>query len=239
MRYKVTVEYNGANFYGWATQDGFRTIQDTIEKTFSKCLNENIKIHASGRTDKFVHALGQVFHFDSNLEIDDYMVKNINNYFKNEIRIISLEKVDDKFHARFHVKKKTYIYKISTKPINIFEAPTALQYAKKVNIKKLKKASQLFLGTHNFLSFSTSDKDDTKRTIYEIKVFKKKQYIYIEVSGNGFLRNMVRMIVACLLNYNEDKLTLEEIKNLIDNPKKGSSISKADGCGLYLKRVEY
>ncbi len=239
MRYKAIVAYNGSCFYGWASQEGFRTVQDTIEKTLSKCLNDNIKIQASGRTDKFVHALGQVFHFDSDLEINDYLLQSINNYFKNEIQIISLNKVDDKFHARFSVKQKTYVYKISTKPKNIFDAPTSLQYAKKINLKKIRKASKLFIGKYDFLSFSTSEKQDTVRTIYEIKIYKKKQYVYIEITGNGFLRNMVRMIVACLLNFNEDKINLDQIKDLFNYPKKGSAIAKADGCGLYLKEVNY
>ncbi len=238
-RYKAIVQYNGSQFSGWATQKGFRTIQETIEKTISKCLDTDIKIHASGRTDKYVHALGQVFHFDSDVEITDWMISNINNYFKNEIKITYLEKVSNKFHARFDVKKKTYLYKISTKQKDIFEAPICLQYAQKINLNKLRKVSKKFIGEHDFLSFSTTDKENTVRNIYEIKIYKKRKYVFIEITGNGFLRNMVRMIVGTLLNFNEGKISMEEIDKLLVNPKKGSSITKAEGCGLYLKQVQY
>ena len=239
MRYKVIVEYNGSNFYGWSRQKGLKTIQETIEQTLSLCLNENIVIHASGRTDKYVHAINQVFHFDSSIEINNFMINNINNYFKDKILIKSIQKVNDKFHARFDVKVKTYMYKINIGNKNIFESDTCLQYNKKIDLKKIKKLKNIFVGEHNFLSFSTSEKENTIRNIYDIRFKKQKNYIYIFISGNGFLRNMVRMIVSCMLSYNENNITIEQIKWLLNNPKKGSSINKANGCGLYLYNVEY
>ncbi|MDE5599788.1 MAG: tRNA pseudouridine(38-40) synthase TruA, partial [Ureaplasma sp.] len=98
---------------------------------------------------------------------------------------------------------------------------------------------KMFLGKHDFLSFSTSEVEDTIREVNSIKIFKKKNIIEIYINGNGFLRSMVRMLVAAMMNYSQDKISLEKIKWLLDNPKKGASIEKAKACGLYLERVYY
>jgi tRNA pseudouridine38-40 synthase len=103
----------------------------------------------------------------------------------------------------------------------------------------IKKASKLLLGTHNFKSFSITDVEDTVRTISKFNITKQKDYINIEITGNGFLRGMVRMIVGALLDINENKKTLNDISDLLNNPKKGSSITKARAAGLYLKKVYY
>lgn len=98
---------------------------------------------------------------------------------------------------------------------------------------------KLFIGENNFLSFSTTEVENTIRKIESFTVSKKSNYVFFKIQGNGFLRNMVRMIIACILNYNEGNISHQEIINLLSNPKKGSSIDKVPGCGLYLYKTIY
>jgi tRNA pseudouridine38-40 synthase len=154
-----------------------------------------------------------------------------------DIKIKSLKKVGNDFHARFSAKAKEYIYKIYNKNDNPFFKDYYLVYDKPINLTKIKAASKLFIGKHNFLSFSISDIEDTARNIEYIKINKVGNEIVIKIKGNGFLRGMVRMIVGALIDVNENRKTNEDIKKLLNNPKKGSSITKVRASGLYLNKV--
>jgi len=147
--------------------------------------------------------------------------------------------VDEKFSARFNAKDKTYLYVLNTKKFNVFKHNYCYFYSQKIHLYKLRKASKILLGKHNFLSFSTSELDDTIRTINFIKIKKYHDQYLIFINGNGFLRNMVRMIVGCLLDVNENKKSINDLILLLNNPKKGSAITKLNGCGLYLYKVNY
>jgi tRNA pseudouridine38-40 synthase len=146
--------------------------------------------------------------------------------------------VNDKFHARFSAKYKTYIYLISSID-EIFKRNYQFFYEHKINIIKIKKAMKLFIGNHDFKSFSTSVLDNSIRTISKFNIKKRKHMYVFSITGNGFLRNMVRMILGSLLDINENKKNINDITKLLSNPKKGSSIAKVPGCGLYLKEVKY
>lgn len=239
--YKCTLSYDGSLFSGWAIQNNVKTIQETIQNELSILFNQKINIFASGRTDKYVHALNQVFSFKAKLNLDPQIIQNVinNKLNKNGILIHSVEIMDQNFHARFSTKSKTYKYVINRKGFSLFERNYIYQYDKKVNISKIKKIIPLFVGTHNFLSFSTSELENNVRTINFIKIKKTRKTIEIYINGDGFLRNMVRMIVATFLKFNEDNITMEEIKQLFDNPRKGGAINKLPGCGLYLEKVFY
>jgi tRNA pseudouridine38-40 synthase len=121
----------------------------------------------------------------------------------------------------------------------VFYNDYALFHNKKINIKKIKEASKLLIGRHDFLSFSISENENTVREIKTIKTIKKNNFIIISVVGTGFLRGMVRMIVGTLLDYSDGKKTINDIKKLLLNPKKGSAITKVKACGLYLNKVKY
>jgi tRNA pseudouridine38-40 synthase len=143
------------------------------------------------------------------------------------------------FHARFDAKNKTYQYIINNGKYDLFKSKYELFYPGKINLLLLKKGAKLLIGTHDFKSFSTSELNDTTRIINYIKFKKNLNRYYIIINGNGFLRNMVRMIVGALLDLNENKKTLEDFKRLLKEPKKGSAISKAKAGGLYLLKVYY
>jgi len=239
FNYLLDISYDGTNYHGFAKQPKVNTIQEVIETNLSKIFNEKITIFFSGRTDRFVHALSQIINFKAKKEFNLSLLKHsLNEMFPEDIIVNKVKKVDASFNSRFSAKNKTYLYVINTKK-DIFKRNYELFYSKPLDIKKLKIVSKEFLGTHNFLSFSTSEVEDTTRKINSIKISKKGSYCYIEINANGFLRSMVRMIVDCILRFNENKLKIEDIKVLLLKPKKGTAIGKAKGCGLYLKKVFY
>lgn len=240
--YKVKVSYDGLNYHGWAKQkdSSIRTIQQEIENILTEITNEKINIYASGRTDKYVHAIDQCFHFKTNYSLDkSILFKQMKSKQPKDIYFKSIKQVDEKFHSRFCIKYKIYMYKINIGDFDLFERNYALQYNKNININELRKVSKLFIGEKDFLSFSTSETSNNIRTIEYIKINKKDNHIFIYIKGNGFLRSMVRMIVGAMLNYIDKKISLEDIQDMFDNPKKGKSEKKVDGGGLYLYKTVY
>ncbi|MGL4617330.1 MAG: tRNA pseudouridine(38-40) synthase TruA [Mycoplasmoidaceae bacterium] len=240
MRYLVNISYDGSNYYGWSKQKKEKTIQDHLEKVLSKIFKEKILIYCSGRTDKGVHALNQYFHFDSKLLIDPIKLAFILNKFINDdLYIKKIKIVSEKFHSRYSIKNKTYLYIINTSKKNPFMCNQELQYNREINIDKLQIILNTFLGKHNFLSFSTSILKNTTRRINWIKVSKVNDKVKIKINGDGFLRYMVRMIISYSLIVLEGKKDIDSIKQLLLIPSKGSSIHKANACGLYLYNVYY
>lgn len=243
--YKVKVAYLGFLYYGWAKQiNKSPTIQEVIEQNLEDVIGEEININCSGRTDKMVNAHEQVFSFKTknNLLIPINNLVLILNKRLNElnINIIDIEEVDENFHARFSAKSKVYRYYINTnQEFDIFKANFHYQLNKQLNLKKLEQASKEFIGKHDFLSFSTSELTNTIRVINFINILKKNEIIIIEIEGNGFLKNMVRMIVASLIKYSQDNITIEEIRLLLKNPKKGAANDIAPPNGLSLFKVNY
>lgn len=243
MNYKISIRYNGTNYHGWSVQPNNITIQSTIQKVFEELFNlTNYQLNASGRTDAYVHAMDQVINLKHrNLNIEPEALMNaLNSKLPKDIRVNYVEIVNDKFHARYDAKSKTYVYLIETKKeYSVIHYNNVYQYNKPIDINKLNEIKELFIGTHNFLSFSTSELDNTIRTINSIDINEIGSIIQIKINGDGFLRSMVRMIVGCFINYVENKITKQDIINLFNNPKKGSSQLKVLGCGLYLFKVNY
>lgn len=243
MNYKLTISYNGSKYHGWAQQPNQRTIEGELLDAIAKLFNENTKINASGRTDTGVHAINQVINFNLNNNVSPIeLQKALNSKLDHDIRVINAEQASNNFHARFFAKTKTYMYIIDCHEVfnPIFES-NFYQYNKPIDLEKIIKVSQNFIGTKNFLSFSTSEFpiDRCVRTIYNIDCQYKDDFLIIKICGNGFLRSMVRMIVGCILSYNDNKISEERIVELFNNPQKGGSGFKVPGCGLYLVGVEY
>lgn len=245
MRYLVTTSYRGTNFCGWQKQTVSKlpSVEEEIERVFSKILNTDVKIYGSGRTDAGVHALGQTFHFDTSKEIDEFrFLHGVNELLSKDIRILNMKAVNNDFHARFNVTKKTYIYKVNnSKNSDPFKNDLEYHLAQKLDIEKMVESSQIFVGEHNFQNFTSKEEDDANfvRNIYEITVKSENSNIEITLTGNGFMRYMVRMIVGTLIQVGLGKITKEEVlKNLNEKQRKPSSY-KAPSCGLYLKEVFY
>ncbi|MDD7686150.1 MAG: tRNA pseudouridine(38-40) synthase TruA [Mycoplasmataceae bacterium] len=242
MNYLVDVSYDGSGYFGWAKQPNKTTIQGTIESALKAIYKNEIKIIGSGRTDAGVHALHQHFNFkESVANIPCEKLKVIlNSLLPNDIRINSIDVVDDNFHALHNIVKKTYEYVINTdENLDLFNNRFVYNYCKPINEKLTNDVVKLFIGEHNFLSFSTSILPNTVRTIYDIQVHHTNKKTWITFTGNGFLRNMVRMLVGAIIDVNENKKTLDDIVFLLNNPSKGKSNTIAPANGLYLKSAEY
>ena len=241
MNYLIDISYDGSKFHGWAKQLNTYTVQGEIEKILSKIYKQKIYIYGSGRTDTGVHAMHQFFNFhERKIHLNKLQLFNsLNGYFPKTIKVNEIFEVNKKFNARTDARSKTYIYFINTGSFDLFKDNYLLNYNKKINIKKIKDASSLFVGKHNFLSFSKSILENNIRVIKKISIWESQSIVNIEILGTGFLRNMVRMIIGSLIDINENKKEIKDIKKLLNNPLKGSSQSIVSPNGLYLKKVEY
>lgn len=242
---KFIVAYDGADYFGWQRQVSKRTIQGEIEKNLSKLLKENIEIHGSGRTDSGVHSYGQTVHFCCNLIMPlENLMMVLNRKLPKDIYIKSMEIVPDEFHARYNSLGKKYLYRIdNSKEGNPFLSRYSYNYSYDLNISKMKEACKYFIGRHDFAGFmaSGSSVKTTVREIYHIKITESKEtkQIEIEFYGNGFLYNMVRIIVGSLLDVGRGKISPDEITDIIKSKDRNRAKITAPACGLYLKEVVY
>lgn len=243
MRYKVTIAYDGRNYAGFQSQKNALAIQDVIEKALKRIFNEKIRIVMSSRTDAGVHARAQVFHFDSDTKKDLHKLKySINSLLPKDIHVLNIEEKDEKFHARYSVKKKTYEYFINIGEYDVFLDGYAYQCFYKLDIDLMKKGAEKFLGIHDFSSFNTSSLKEYPnqiRNITEFKITRKKDILKITVTSSGFLKNMVRIMVGTLIDLGRGKKTLEDIDRMLEKPDKSTRRYNADPNGLYLKKIFY
>lgn len=243
MRILGKVEYNGTSYKGWQRQSRALSVQEVIEDVLSRIFNHPIKIYGSGRTDSGVHASGQCFHFD--IEEEKYDLKllrhSTNILLPEDIKIISFDEVNPSFDARRDVKSKVYQYQLSLGEISVFEKPFIYQVKKKVDVELLKSALALFVGRHNFASF-TSKKEDEKnytRTIYSIDFEKEGDKVIITFKGEGFMKYMIRYIVGVSLAVATGKITIEKVEHLLNSDVREVTSFKAPAHGLFLVDVLY
>lgn len=245
MRYFAVVSYRGTNYCGWQKQSVSKlpSIEVSIEQVLGRILNQETKIYGSGRTDAGVHALGQTFHFDCEKELDPQkFMHSMNELLPKDIRILELKTVDENLHARFSAVSKTYIYKIrSAKTSSAFKSDLEWTLGQPLNIEKMKEAAEIFKGKHNFQNFTSKEEDEQKflRNIGDICIFSNNSEIEISLTGDGFMRYMVRMIVGNLVQVGLGKLEPSDIKSELENPVRKPSSHKAPAYGLYLKEVCY
>ncbi len=241
-RYKLIFSYCGTSFNGYAKQIDTRTIQGEIEKTLSLILNEKINLYASGRTDKGVHAINQVAHFDATKDIEllEKFRYSLNKLIDSNIYFKSIEKVDETFHSRFSAKGKIYQYVLNLKEYVPFFKDLEL-YLSDLDIEKIKEASRLFIGKHNFMDF-TSKKDDDQnfvREIFSINFENKKDRVYIYFYGDGFMRYEIRKIVGTLIEVGKGKIDESFISKHLSSTKRDIVSYQAPSKALYLKEVIY
>lgn len=242
--YKLIIQYDGGRYKGWQRLGkGENTIQGKIENVLSEMAGKKIEIIGSSRTDAGVHAFAQVANFSisANLtekEINDYL----NRYLPQDISVVEVSLVPERFHARYNTKEKTYLYKIwNEEYTNPFMRKYSMHVEKKLNIAKMKEAVQYFIGEHDFTAFSNakSKKKTTVREIYSIDIEENAGFIEIRVRGNGFLHNMVRKIVGTLLEVGLSQIKAESIPTIINSKERNQTGIIADAAGLYLEKIEF
>ena len=232
------------NSIGWQKQPSKLNIQGTIEQAIKTITGEDVDLQASGRTDAGVHALGQVANFKTNSNIPiEKMSIAINCNLKKSIRIVKAEEVEERFHSRLSCKRKTYRY-----IINNSEIPSAIyrnletHIPYKLDIEKMKQAVKYFEGEHDFKAFKASGTSSKSsiRTIYKAEVLKMpNNRIYIELTGNGFLYNMVRIIAGTLVDVGTGKIKPEDIEKIIESKDRTNAGKTLPPQGLYLVCVNY
>ena len=240
---KLTIEYDGKDFNGWQKQPNKLNIQGTREQAIKNITGEEVELNASGRTDAGVHALGQVANFKTNSQIPiEKFAIAINSRLKKYIIIINAEEVDERFHSRLTCKRKTYRYIIN----NSIEGSAIYRnlethIPQKLDINKMEKALKYFEGEHDFKAFKASgtSSKNSVRTIYKTNIYKENNRIYIELTGNGFLYNMVRIIVGTLVEVGLGKIEPEKIQEIIKSKKRENAGKTLPPNGLYLVNVEY
>lgn len=243
MRFKVTLSYNGANYCGWQTQHRNDSVQEAIELVLNVMHKHPVEIVASGRTDAKVHALGQVFHFDSDLQIHCKAVKTaLNSQLPKDIRILKVEEVHEDFHARFHAISKRYDYYLTKEMENPFVEDFMAKYYGDLNLEVMRECAKVFLGEHDFTSFTSAKIDPRKsrvKTITRFEIVEEGNVIHFILEGNSFLRYMVRMLVQTVIEAGKGKVSVEEVKYMLDGANKHLCRFKAPAQGLYLVEVKY
>lgn len=249
----LTIEYDGTYFAGWQRQPGQRTAQGMVEEALSDLLGEKITIDGTSRTDAGVHALGQRATFAGDFGIPtDRIKKALNDMLaRNEsyrgqsgpIIITEVREMPEGFHARFDSLGKKYRYIIDTKDeVNVFERNYTYHLGQKLDTGKMNEALEYIRGTHDFAAFQAAGgtpRETTVRTIYGAKVFEIGDKVIFEVSGDGFLYNMVRIMVGTLIQVGLGKIKPEEVKDILDGKDRQKAGPTAPAEGLYLVEIYY
>lgn len=240
---KLVIEYDGKEFNGWQKQPTKLNIQGTIEQAIKMITGEDVDLTASGRTDAGVHAFGQVANFKTNSSIPiDKIAIALNSNLKKSIRIISAEEVDERFHSRLTCKKKTYRYVINNSEFSsAIYRNLETHIPQKLDIEKMKEAAKYFEGEHDFKAFKSSGGSGktTIRTIYKAEIKRENERIIIELTGNGFLYNMVRIITGTLVEVGMEKIKAEQIPEIMESRDRKLAGRTLPAHGLCLIKVEY
>lgn len=243
--YKITLAYDGTNFAGYQVQPKQRTVQGTLEKALSKMAKQKVHVDGSGRTDSGVHALGQVITFDFPGNIPEQnMLMGLNSMMPLDIIIKKVEYAPASLHARFSAKGKRYMYRVALgKYTDPFKRLYTGHYPYRVDPERITTALQDVVGTHDFTSFAASGGviKDKVRTIYSAtcRYDKENNELIMEFYGNGFLYNMVRILVATALEIGNGRRDLHDFKRLIAVRDRQQARGTAPASGLYLKEVYY
>ena len=252
--FKMILQYEGTRYQGWQKQESTdNTIQGKLEALLTKMAGQRIEVQGSGRTDAGVHALGQVanFHMDTKMQTEE-ILQYMNFYLPEDIAVISLKEVPERFHSRLNAKGKTYCYRvINSKVPHVFDRRYAHMVEEALDVEDMKRAAGYLVGTHDFKAFTSNkrSKKSTVRTIDEIKIEKMtstsmklmgvQDEICFTYSGNGFLYHMVRIITGTLLEVGTHKRRPEEIADILSMGSRENAGELAPAKGLTLMEVRY
>lgn len=243
-RIKATIQYCGCNYSGFQVQPNAVTVEEKLETALSQVYGTQINVVASGRTDSGVHAVGQVIHFDvpnANLPCKKLPFA-VARFLPNDISIICAEEVDADFHARYSCKLKTYKYRLICSEVNLpLEYGRTWIYEYRLDIDKMKEATKYFIGEHDFKAFmaSGSSVKSTVRTITRLDICVNGDCIEFVVSANGFLYNMVRIIVGTLVDVGRGRIDISEVEQIVNGGERARAGKTAPPEGLYLMSAEY
>lgn len=250
----LTIQYDGTEFFGWQRQPAVRTVQGEVEKALSVLCGKPVEINGTSRTDAGVHALGQRASFCGEFGIPtERIAAAASNLLAassgkgkacGDVRILKAEEMPPDFHARFSAVGKTYRYRICFGGIpSVFQRNYCYHLGKKPDVSAMRKAASYILGTHDFACFQAAGgtpRETTVRTVYGLSVSEPCDgEICIEITGDGFLYNMVRIIVGTLVEIGRGRRAAEEIPQIIASADRRRAGHTAPPQGLYLAEIYY
>ncbi len=242
--FRIILQYEGTKYQGWQRQDSTEnTIQGKLERLLSKMCKEPVEIQGSGRTDAGVHAWGQVANFHCNTELScEEILDYMNRYLPEDIGVIRVEQVPERFHSRLNAKGKIYCYRVMTGCIpHVFDRRYVYEHPEKLDVVSMKKAAESLLGTHDFKAFTSTKrgKKSTIRTIEAIDIVQDGDEIRFTYKGDGFLYHMVRILTGTLLEVGEGKRNWQDIPMVLDSKERERAGFLAPAQGLALMEVIY
>ena len=244
MRVKLVVAYDGTDYCGWQVQPNGITVEEVLNRELSRLLKEEITVTGASRTDSGVHSLGNVAVFDTDTRMPAEKISYaINQRLPEDIVVQDSCEVPENFHPRFAASQKTYEYKILNRK---FPMPTlrrdTLFYCHPLDEGRMRQGAQFLVGTHDFTSFSSvkAQTNTFVRTVYELTVERTEDdIIHIRITGNGFLYNMVRIIVGTLINVGRGACPPEKVKEILEARDRRKAAATAPAKGLVLKHIRY
>ncbi len=242
-RMLLNIEYDGTAYHGWQIQPNSVTVQQMVEEALCKLLGEKTSAVSCSRTDAGVHARDFYFHIDCDENIPDTaFLRGLNSFLPDDIAVKGVKEVSPDFHARYSANGKTYTYHIfNSNKKDAFLSRYSWRIERPLNLKKMNEFCKEIIGTHDFLAFSSSGRtvEDTVRTVSECYVEKKGDEVILTVSANGFLYNMVRIIVGTAVEVSDGKIDASDIKDILLSGKREALGLTAPPNGLFLEKVYY
>ncbi len=241
---KMVIEYDGTRYKGWQKQkEGTSTIQDKLEAVLSKMTGEEIQVVGCGRTDAGVHAENYIANFHTNCTLtNDAILDYLYEFLPEDIVVKSLSDTNERFHARYNAKSKTYVYTINNSKFrNVFNRKFVYHLEEELNLTSMRQGAEFLIGAHDFQSYTSLKKSNksTVRTINYIEIEEKDGVIDIEINGDGFLLNMVRIIVGTLIEVGKGDLKPADVVKILEQLKRSEAGPIAQAKGLRLKNVQY
>ena len=240
----LTISYRGTDLHGWQIQDNAVTVQEVFQNALYEIIHERPDIKGCSRTDSGVHANMYCVSMKITHPIsEDRLMMAMNRYLPMDVVVTSAREVDDDFHARYSCKGKEYVYKVwNSRVRNPFLNGLALHYRYDIDVEALNREAQAFVGAHDFTSFCTLDKrekGDFTRTVEYFRVERSGDLVIFTVAADGFLYNMVRIMVGTLLAVQQGRIPSDSIADIIKSENRKKAGPTAPACGLYLNRVFY
>lgn len=249
--YRLVLQYKGTRYLGWQIQPEGKTVQGELNRALEVISkSKNVKSMGAGRTDAGVHALGQVAKVSMELNINtESLVKALNVNLPDDIRVLSAENSDEEFHPTIHAKSKEYHYRFSnTRAFTAFQNDLIQNCTFDLDLEKMQEACKVLIGKHDFTNYFCEGTEVSSyvREIYECEILKVEQgpwmlpeHFIFKIVGNGFLKQMVRLLMGAIWNVGRGKITVEEFENSLSSKKVQRLGAVAPPNGLYMSRVNY
>lgn len=243
--YKLVLQYDGTKYSGWQmNKNAASTLEEKLEALLAKLIEEEVELIGSGRTDKGVHARGQIANFRTSKNLNcDRLQKEMNHYLPEDIGVLSVELVPHEFHSRLHAKSKWYrytIYKSSNGSKPVFERKFVTTIDRELDVYKMQKGIELLIGTHDFKGFcSDKTKKSTVRTIHSINIIEDEDFLYFDFIGDGFLHHMIRILMGTLIEIGVQERKAETILTIFDKKDRSLASYLTPPEGLCLEEVYY